>query len=224
MSNGFGAGTGFATTISGTSPSVQLSLQNATPNATYAVFACVALTGGDFDCAGRSNPPSLQQVIVAPRALSPITVNLVQQGTLVVDANGNGGTVVGLLPSLLPDTPHSIYNVVQLVNVNNAADSYTALDLQAPNQPVAGVFNIAPVAVSTVIGVPVYVLAPFPGYLYPVAITALAGVPFVPLIVVNSLPFSATVGVCPNGQPPIAEPAGPGSVPLNGEIALFCRQ
>jgi len=207
--NGSGAGTGFATTTSGPRATVQVTLQNGTPSAIYVVYSCLALVGGDFDCVGRNNPTGLQTVVVAPQALAPVSVGLVQQGTLLVDSSGSGSTTIFLGPLLLPDTPHSIYNVVQVVNQANPTESYTALDLQTPAKPVAGVTNLPLVTVTTVIGVPVYVLAPFPGYAFPVALTALNGVPFVPFFTIPQTAFFGPslnffVGTCPNGLPAAA--------------------
>lgn len=221
LANGTGTGTGSATTTSGPSATVQVSLQNATPAAIYAIYSCLALTGGDFDCTGKNNPPALQTVAVAPKALAPISVNLVQQGTVQTDSSGNGNATIFLTPQLLPDTPHSIYNVVQLINLNNPTDSFTALDLQAPAQPVVGVLNIPAVTVTTVIGVPVYVLAPFPGYAFPVAITTLNGAPFVPSItipqtVIGGPPLNFIVGRCPNGLPARLQPT------FFGQIIILC--
>ncbi len=223
-----GGGSGFATTVSGISPSVQISIQGATPNATYAIFSCLGLTGGDFDCVGRNNPPALQMQVLALRALAPISVGLVQQGSLTVDASGSGSTTIGLIPNLLPDTPHSIFNVVHLANTANPSDAYTALDLQAPLRPVAGVTTLTPLAVTLVIGVPVYVLAVFPGYAYPVAITALPGAPFVPFFsvpanLIGLAPFSVTVGLCANGSAPVAQIAVPTPNDfLTGNYGLRC--
>lgn len=220
--NGSGAGTGGASTISGLQPSVSISITGARPNTNYAVFTCMALLGGDFSCAGRDLPPDLQQIQVAPKAISPVVLTLVQQTTLVTDNFGNGSLTFSPGVALLPDVPHSIYNAVQLVNSTDATDSYTALDIQSPAQPVAGVNAVAPVAVTTAIGVPVYVLAQFPGYAYPVAITALGGTPFVPSLFVpttvfGGLPFTTTVGLCPTtGRAPVAQ-TGP-----NGQIIFVC--
>jgi hypothetical protein len=223
-----GNGSGFTTTISGTAPSVQVSIRGATPDATYAIYSCLPLTGGDFDCVGRNNPPALQMQVLALRALAPITVGLVQQGSITLDSSGAGATTIGLVPGLLPDTPHSIFNVVHLANAANPSDAYTALNLQTPLRPVAGVTTIAPLAVTTVIGVPVFVLAVFPGYAYPVAITAVPGAPFVPFIFVPSnligfSPFSATVGLCANGRPPVVHlPPFSTEELLSGQIVLQC--
>lgn len=220
--NGSGTGSGGATTISGLQPNVSISITGARPNTTYAVFTCVGLLGGDFSCAGRDLPPSLQQIQVAPKAISPVVLTLVQQTTLTTDNFGNGSLTFSLPVALLPDVPHSIYNAVQLVNTGDATDSYTALDIQSPAQPVAGVDSLVPTVVTTAIGVPVYVLAQFPGYAYPVAITALSGAPFtpsifVPIAVFSSAPFTTTIGLCPStGRPPVAQP-GP-----NGQIVFLC--
>ncbi len=223
-----GTGTGFATTVSGVTPSVQVSIQGATPNATYAIYACLGLTGGDFDCVGRNNPPVLQMQVLALRALSPISVGLVQQGSLTVDDSGSGSTTIGLIPNLLPDTPHSIFNVVHLANTANPSDAYTALDLQTPLRPVAGVNTLTPLAVTTVIGVPVYVLAVFPGYAYPVAITAVPGAPFVPFFsvpanLIGFSPFNVTVGLCASGSTPVAQPF-PATLNdlVSGRVVLSC--
>ena len=221
MPSGIGTGTGSVSTTSGPRATVQVTLQNATPLASYAVFSCLALVGGDFDCVGRNNPTGLQTVVVALQALAPVSVGLVQQGTMQVDSDGSGSTTIFLTPLLLPDTPHSIYNVVQIVNQGNLNESYTALSLQSPAQPVAGVANLPLVTVTTIIGVPVYVLAPFPGYAFPVALTALNGAPFVPVVTIpqtgfSGLPFNFFVGTCPNGLPPAAVPIA------GGQIFLVC--
>ncbi|HZQ36784.1 MAG TPA: hypothetical protein VFD32_12685 [Dehalococcoidia bacterium] len=221
-SNGSGTGTGGATTISSPQPSVSISITGARPNSGYAVFSCMALLGGDFSCAGRDLPPALQQIQVAPKALSPVVLTLVQQNTLNTDNFGNGSLTFSPGVALLPDVPHSIYNAVQLVNTADPTDSYTALDLQPPTRPVAGVNTVLPTVVTTAIGVPVYVLAQFPGYAYPVAITTLNGAPFapsifVPITVFGGAPFTTTIGLCPStGQPPVAQPAP------NGQIIFLC--
>lgn len=222
LSNGNGTGTGSVfTTDRVRNPYVQIFLQGARPSATYAVFACIRLLTGGFDCVGRNNPPGLPQIAVAPRALAPIVVTLAQQGTLAVDDSGAGSQIVPLTGLLLPDTVGSRYNVVQLINTADPTDSYTALNLPTPVQPVAGTNGIVPVEVDTIIGVPVYVFAQLPGYAFPIGVTALFNAPFLPFF---ALPFdifgtgfnSFTNGVCPNtGQPPRA-------VPANGGIAFVC--
>jgi hypothetical protein len=209
-------GSGGVTATSGANASLQISLAGANPNATYAVFSCLPLTTGDFDCVGLNNPPGFQSVKLMPKALAPIVVTLVQQGTVRTDDNGNTTATIPLTSVLLPDTPRSQYNVVELINTGDATDAYTALNLLRPIQPVAGVVSINPTTVTTAIGVPVYVLAQFPGYVYPVAITTLNGVQFVPQIVVPTnvffgSPFTFTQGLCPGGLPPHAVP-GPGGV------------
>ncbi len=221
-SNGSGTGTGGATTISGLQPSVSISITGARPNTSYAVFSCMGLLGGDFSCAGKDLPPALQQIQVAPKAISPVVLTLVQQSTLTTDNFGNGSLTFSPGVALLPDVPHSIYNAVQLVNTGDATDSYTALDIQSPAQPVAGVNSLTPTVVTTAIGVPVYVLAQFPGYAYPVAITALNGAPFapsifVPITVFGGVPFTTTIGLCPaTGRPPVAQTG------TNGQIIFLC--
>ncbi|MHB8575354.1 MAG: hypothetical protein ACYDCQ_08485 [Dehalococcoidia bacterium] len=223
LSNGSGAGIGSTTTNSGPGASVSVSLQGAKANATYAVYACISLVTGGFDCIGRNNPPAFSQIFVAPKALAPITVTLVQQGALTTDANGNGSTIVSLQALLLPDTAASIYNVVQLVNQADMTDSYTGLDLQAPVQPVAGTNGFFFPSVTLALGTPVYIFTQFPGYAYPVAVTTINGLPFVPFFTVpfNTLglfPFGFTFanGLCPNGAVPVAH-AG-----LGGTIFFSC--
>jgi hypothetical protein len=221
-SNGSGTGTGGATTVTGPQASISISITGARPNANYAVFTCQPLVGGDFSCAGKDLPPDLQVVQVAPKALNPVVLTLVQDYSLVTDGFGNGSATFSPGNALLPDVPHSIYNAVQLVNTNDATDSYTALDIQSPAQPIAGVNVPTPTVLTTAIGVPVYVLAQFPGYAFPVAITALTGSPFVPSLVVpinvfGGLPFATTIGVCPiTGRAPVAQ-TGP-----NGQIIFLC--
>ncbi|HLZ69991.1 MAG TPA: hypothetical protein VKV26_08805 [Dehalococcoidia bacterium] len=222
FANGSGQGTGGATTITGPQANISISLAGAKPNASYAIFTCLPLTGGDFSCAGRNLPPAMQQVQIAPKALAPVVLTLVQQGMLNTDDFGNASLTLSPVSVLLPDLPRSIYNAVHLINTTDATDSYTALDIQSPVQPIAGVNAFTPAFISTAIGVPVFVLAQFPGYVFPVAITALGGVPFVPVIIVpptvfGGVPFSTTVGLCPGtGRAPVARPG------LNGEIDLFC--
>lgn len=218
---GTALGSGGATTQSTPNASVAVTLSGAQANATYAVFSCIALTTGDFDCVGLNIPPAFQQVKVMPRALAPIVVTLVQQGSIETDANGNASATIPLQSILLPDTPRSQYNVVELINTADASDAYTALDLQRPLLPVAGVSQITPVAITTALGVPVYVFAQFPGYVYPVAITTVNGAPFVPSIVVPGnvfigSPFGFTQGLCPGGLPPHAVPG------FGGVITFTC--
>lgn len=110
FANGNGTGTGGATTISSPQPSVSISITGARPNATYAVFACMPLLGGDFSCAGKDLPPALQQIQVAPKAISPVVLTLVQQTILETDNFGNGSLTFSPGVALLPDVPHSIYN------------------------------------------------------------------------------------------------------------------
>ncbi|GEM_PF-1783843 len=219
--NGNGQGTGGATTITGAQATISISIGGARPNAVYAIFTCLTLTGGDLSCAGKNVPPSLQQVQIAPKALSPVVLTLVQQGTLITDNFGNASITITPFNALLPDLPRSIYNAVDLINTADATDSYTALDIQAPVQPIAGVNAFVPVTVTTAIGVPVFVLAQFPGFAFPVAITAIGGVPFAPFVTVpttvfGGVPFSATVGLCPSGRAPVAVSVG------SGQIALLC--
>ena len=215
LPNGSAQGFGQATTTSSRAAQVQISLTGARANATYAIFSCLSLFGGDFGCVERT-PPTVQAVNVAPRGIAPVVVTLVDQGTLQTDANGNASMFLPLVSGVYPDMPRSIYNVVQLVDTADATDSYTALDIQPPVAPVAGVNAIFPISFSLVLGVPVYVLAQFPGFVYPVAITPLTGYPFVPYLVVpgtvfGGYPFGATVGVCPTGLPPQVQ-AGPGGI------------
>ncbi|HEY7294307.1 MAG TPA: hypothetical protein VH916_04655 [Dehalococcoidia bacterium] len=219
--NGNGQGTGGATTTTGPQISINISIGGAQPNAVYAIFTCLALVGGDLSCAGRNVPPTMEQVQIAPKALTPVVLTLVQQGTLNTDNAGRGSITITPAVALLPDLPRSIYNAVDLINTTDATDSYTALNIQTPAQPVTGVNGLAPLAVTTAIGVPVYVLAQFPGYAFPVAITALGGVPFTPLIAIpvtvfGGVPFAATVGLCPTGRAPVARATA------SGEIALLC--
>jgi hypothetical protein len=218
---GTALGSGGATTQSSPNASVTVNLSGAQANAVYAVFSCIALSTGDFDCVGLNIPPAFQQVKVMPRALAPIVVTLVQQGTIQTNDSGNASATIPLQSLLIPDTPRSQYNVVELINTADASDAYTALDLQRPLQPVAGVSQITPTQITTALGVPVYVFAQFPGYVYPVAITTVNGAPFVPSIVVPGnvffgTPFGFTQGLCPNGLPPHAVP-GPG-----GQIFFTC--
>lgn len=224
---GAAQGGGGVTTQSTPNASVTINLGGAQANATYAVFSCIALSTGDFDCVGINIPPAFQQVKVMPRALAPIVVTLLQQGTIETDDNGNASAAIPLQSILLPDTPRSQFNVVELINTANASDAYTALDLQRPLQPVAGVSQITPTQITTALGVPVYVFAQFPGYVYPVAITTVNGAPFVPSIIVPGnifgvspfgvgSPFGITQGLCPSGLPPHAVP-GPG-----GQIFFTC--
>jgi len=220
--NGSGTGTGAAATFSGAGGSLSVYIVGARPSAVYAVFSCQPLTGGDWDCAGKDNPPDFQQVLVAPKALSPVVLSLIQQGQLVTDPFGNGVANFDIPAALLPDSPHSIYNAVQLINTADATDSYTALTTQAPRQPIAGVNVIPNLEVSTAINTPVFVLAQFPGYAFPISITTLAGVPFtptlaVPLNVFAGSPFAATVGLCPNGTAPHAV-----AVVGSGTVAFLC--
>lgn len=222
IANSPNGGSGSALTISGNVATIQVSLNGARGNANYAIFSCEPLTGGDFDCVGKNKPPDFQLVQIAPKALSPVILTLVQQGTLVTDQFGNGSVSMSMPGILLPDTPHSTFNAVHLVNTTDATDSYTALDLQGRVQPFSGLNTFTPVGVTTVLGVPVYVLAQFPGYVFPVAITALNGVPFVSFITVPlnvfsaGVPFTATVGLCTNGRPPIAQPL------VGSGVVLFC--
>ena len=206
LPNGSAQGTGFASTTTDVNETVSISLQGARPNATYAIFACVGLISGDFNCTNHNLPSTVQQVVVAPKGIAPVVVTLVQQGTMTVDANGNGSTLLALQQGLYPNTVHSIYNVVQLIDTADGTDSYTALDLQAPTLPVQGVNPIFPGGIALVLGVPVYVFAQFPGYVFPVAITTISGYPFFPFYSVPigffGSPFPLTVGTCPNGLPP----------------------
>ena len=216
IANSPGGGSGAALTIAGNVVTLQVSLNGARGNANYAIFSCEPLTGGDFDCVGKNKPPDFQLVQIAPKALSPVVMTLVQQGNIVTDQFGNGSVSMSMPGILLPDTPHSTFNAVHLVNTTDATDSYTALDMQARVQPIAGLNAFTPVGVTTMLGVPVYVLAQFPGYVYPVAITALNGVPFVPFVAVplnvfaTGVPFTVTTGPCPGGGTALARPGGGG--------------
>jgi hypothetical protein len=218
---GNGTGSGSVTTTTAGTASVQVSLIGASPSATYAVFSCVLLVLGGFDCVGRNNPPTLQQMVVAPKALTPLVVTLVQQGTLQTDASGGGSSVVSLTPLLLPDTPTSVYNVVELINAADPTDAYIAANLQTPSQATLGANSILVNPTALTLGSPTNVYARYPGYLYPFQITALNTVPYNPYLylpygVFGSSPYSTTVGTCPNGQAPRAI-----SLP-NGTIYLSC--
>lgn len=218
---GNGTGNGAVTTTTGGSASVQISLVGASPSATYAVFSCMLLVTGGFDCVGRNNPPSLQQLVVAPKALQPLVVTLVQQGTLQTDGFGGATGSVTLSPILLPDTPSSVYNVVELVNTADATDAYIGTDIQAPSQLAVGAnaINVSPTPLA--LGYPVNLYASYPGYLYPFSITALGSVPYNPYLYLpyglfGGSPYNATVGACPNGMAPQAIPIA------NGGFYLSC--
>lgn len=225
LPNGSAGGSGSASTISGPPSSVGISLVGARPNTVYAVYSCIPMFPGTFDCVGRNNPPALQQVTVYPKAIAPVAVTLAQADTLTTDPSGTASHNTVLQGSLFPDTPASIYNVVQLVDINDFSDSYTAVMLQTPVQPVVGGPSLVPQAsIVLALGVPVYILAGFPGYAFPVGFVAVPGAPFVsvftlPAGAVGGSPQLYQQGLCPNtGRPPTATNAGTGS----GQIYFGC--
>jgi hypothetical protein len=222
LPNGSAAGNGSAGTVSGPPASVGIALNGARPNTVYAVYSCIPMFPGTFDCVGRNNPPALQQVTVFPQAIAPVSVTLAQADTFTTDPNGNASHSSPLQAALYPDTPASIYNVVQIIDVNDPSDSYTAVMIQAPTRPVVGGASAVPqVGIGLALGVPVYVLAAYPGYAFPVGFIAAPGAPFVPTF---TLPFGAIggapllyqQGLCPNGAPPTAINGG------NGQIFFSC--
>lgn len=218
LPSGSATGSGSAGTISGPPASIGIALNGARPNTVYAVYSCIPMLPGTFDCVGRNNPPALQQVTVYPKALAPIGVTLAQQDTLATDANGNASHGTNLQSVLYPDTPASIYNVVQLVDLADPTDSYTAVTLQTPVPPVAGGANNVPaVGITLLLGQPVYVLAAYPGYAFPVAITTLSGAPFLsyytlPYGAAGGFPVGFNQGLCPNGHAPTAYPQPNGTI------------
>jgi len=218
LPNGSATGSGSATTVSGPPASLYLTLTGARPNTVYAIYSCIPMLPGSFDCVGRNNPPRLQQVTVYPAAIAPVAVTLAQQDYLTTDGRGTASRAIVLQGALYPDTPASIYNVVQLINVNDPTDSYTGVMLQSPPPPVATGANAVPqVGVSLVLGQPVYVFAAYPGYAFPVAFFTTPTVPFVPFFavppgVIGGAPLIFQQGVCPNGQPPIAYNNGAGVI------------
>jgi hypothetical protein len=216
LPNGSAQGSGYAYTSSSVGATVQVSLQGARPGTTYAIFTCVGLYGGDFNCTNRNLAPAVSQVVVAPKGIAPVVVTLVQQGTLQTDAFGQGSASLSLSQGLYPDMVHSVYNVVQLVDTADASDSYTALNLQAPTPPALGVNALYGPSVALVLGVPVFVFPQFPGYVFPVAITTVTGAPFFPSFTVPfgffGAPSGITIGTCPNGQPPQATPGAFGQI------------
>jgi hypothetical protein len=208
--------------VSGPPANVGIALSGARPNTVYAVYSCIPMLPGTFDCVGRNNPSALQQVTVYPRAIAPVAVTLAQVDTFTTDSNGNASHTSFPQGALYPDTPASIYNVVQIVDVNDPTDSYTSVMLQSPTMPVVGgALAVPQVAVTLAMGVPVYVLAGFPGYAFPVGFVAAPGAPFVsnfyfPGGVIGGSPLLYQQGLCPSGLPPRATPG------LGGSIVFTC--
>jgi hypothetical protein len=218
LPNGSATGSGTASTVTGPPAWVSVTLTGARPNTVYAIYSCIPMLPGTFDCVGRNNPPNLQQVTVYPRAIAPVAVTLAQQDYLTTDGNGNASRAVVLQGALYPDTPASIYNVVQLIDVNDPSDSYTSVMLQTPPPPVATGANAVPqVGVTLALGQPVFVFAAYPGYAFPVAFFTSPLAPFVPFFtvppgVIGGPPLVFQQGVCPNGQPPVAYNNGAGVI------------
>lgn len=222
LPNGSAGGTGSVGTVTGPPASVGIALNDARANTVYAVYSCIPMLPGSFDCVGRNNPSALQQVTVYPRAIAPVAVTLAQVDTFTTDSNGNASHTSFPQAALYPDTPPSIYNVVQIVDVNDPTDSYTSVMLQTPPIPsVGGATTVPQVSVVLALGQPVYVLAAYPGYAFPVAFVAAPGAPFVPTFtvpygVIGGSPLIYQQGLCPDGLPPTATP-GPG-----GTIFFTC--
>lgn len=222
LPNGSAGGSGSAGTVSGPPASVGIALNGARANTVYAVYSCIPMLPGTFDCVGRNNPPALQQVTVFPKAIAPVAVTLAQVDTFTTDGNGNASHSSYPQAALYPDTPASIYNVVQIVDVNDPTDSYTSVMLQAPTIPVVGGASAFPqVSVTLALGVPVYVFAAFPGYAFPVAFFGSPSAPFVstfflPAGAIGGSPLAYQQGLCPSGLPPRATSLG------NGTIVFTC--
>src|SRR4051812_15828220 len=62
LPNGSALGLGSATTYTDGGARIAMSLQGAKSNATYAIFSCIGLFAGDFNCTSRNLPQTVQQV------------------------------------------------------------------------------------------------------------------------------------------------------------------